>query len=177
MSASGRDEVNILSQQRLAALHVTTPAYETTWTIMPTAGDFSALAKTTDPRGTHFIHIMCAKSTKTAPAGAIMLIDTDGGRTAKLIADQSQGQELAGDTQTLKLEAPELFSPHLMVNPVDKEHVGTFVRVTPRVLSLLQHSSTVGYYILQPDGLFVGFTATLTKDGHDDIQGIMDSCH
>jgi hypothetical protein len=65
----------------------------------------------------------------------------------------------------------------LMINPIDRRHVGSVIRISPRLLALMDRSSEIGIAYTMLDGVtYAGFTGSLTQKAKRDIHGVLHSC-
>ena len=64
-----------------------------------------------------------------------------------------------------------------MINPMDHRHVDSVIRITPRLLALMDGSTEIGVAYDMSDGVtYAGFTGALTAKAKRDIHGVLNSC-
>jgi hypothetical protein len=153
MSRSGRDEINILPASKMAQLDVTTPVFETTWSVEPVDRTFIVHSVTRDLRGLHHLTFTCSTSGKDHHAHLLMIAGFDAGGSAQaVVAGLKKEQVILDGGRFLDLSDQEMPNRELMINPVAHRHVDSFIRVTPRLLALVDRSTEIGVAYNMSDG-------------------------
>ena len=153
MNSAGPTEMNVLSQEKLAALRILTPLRETTWELRTTpTGDIYAAGETKDIRGIHKILFGCPPKGQGPPF-------------MQLMYETENAQEVVGSTAVTKLRINELdvqlLRSEIAKGPfVDDAYISTFIVLTPRIIGLLQGATTLGISMVHKAGAtYVGFDA------------------
>lgn len=182
MSRSGRDEINVLPAPRMAQLGVTTPAFETEWSIEPAHRTFIVHSVTRDPRGEHHVTFTCSTPEKDGHSHAylLMIAGFDAGGSARaqtVVTGLKKVQIILDGGRFLDLSDQEILGRELIINPLDHRHVDSAIRITPRLLALMDKSTEIGVaYVMSDEEIYAGFTGALTAKAKRDIHGILDSC-